>query len=137
MLLLLILNGKTYSRAVRAHMRVDTALYAQLLSSAYDRPRIFMHHDTSNNVNNTVLLPSGLTSPNHRALHVDGSQKTDYVLPHLRQSRNSELCLTQSQYTDTGPTSRTRRSWGKCNGVDAGAYHTGFPAEAPYPTFPL
>ena len=83
------------------------------------------------------FLPSGLTSSNRRALHVDGAQKTDYVLPHLRQSRNSELCLTQSQYTDTGPTSRTRRSWGKCNGVDAGAYHTGFPAEAPYPTFPL
>ena len=62
------------------------------------------------------FLPSGLTSSNSRALHVDGAQKTDYVLTHLRQSRNSELCLTQSQYTDTGPTSRTQRSWVKCNG---------------------
>ena len=102
--MLLLLNGKAYSRAVRAHMLVDTALYAQLLSSAYDRPWIFMHHDTNNNADNT-FFSSGLTSPNHKALHVEGSQKADYVLPHLRQSRNSEVCLTQSQYTDTGLTS--------------------------------
>ena len=49
-------NGKAYSRAVRAHMLVDTALYAQLLSSAYDRPWIFMHHDTNNNADNTFFF---------------------------------------------------------------------------------
>ena len=84
-------------------MFVDAALYAQLLSSANDRPRILMHHDTNSYVDNTYFFPK------HRSLHVDGSisQKTDYVLPDLRQSRNSEVCPTQSQYTDTGPISQT------------------------------
>ena len=39
-----ILNGKAYSRAVRAHLLMDVALSAILTSGAFDLPWILIHH---------------------------------------------------------------------------------------------
>ena len=39
-----ILNGKAYSRAVRAHLLMDAALSAILTSGAFDLPWILIHH---------------------------------------------------------------------------------------------
>ena len=39
-----ILNGKAYSRAVRAHLLIDAALSAILTSVAFDLPWILIHH---------------------------------------------------------------------------------------------
>ena len=40
-----ILNGKAYSRAVRAHLLMDAALNAILTAGAFDMPWILVHHD--------------------------------------------------------------------------------------------
>ena len=42
-----ILNGKAYSRAVRAHLLMDAALSAILTSGAFDLPWILIHHQAN------------------------------------------------------------------------------------------
>eukprot|EP00745_Piridium_sociabile_P028799 TRINITY_DN4651_c0_g1_i2.p1 TRINITY_DN4651_c0_g1~~TRINITY_DN4651_c0_g1_i2.p1 ORF type:complete len:839 (-),score=172.35 TRINITY_DN4651_c0_g1_i2:728-3244(-) len=42
-----IMSGKSYSRAVRAHLLMDAALNAILAALAYDMPWILVHHDTT------------------------------------------------------------------------------------------
>ena len=42
-----ILNGKAYSRAVRAHLLMDAALSAILTSGAFDLPWILIHHQAA------------------------------------------------------------------------------------------